>query len=317
MNGNDQLMEMMARTTPNSLLQKTRWWSLVVLISLTTTVRGEFEEPEVPAGWVYHHDVEIGKVGEVTLRLELVAPEEAGEKPLPVLVYIHGGGWNHGNKDDHAKRISGIAARGYVGVAITYRFAPEYHYPAQIEDVQAAIRFLKAHAEQYHLDPDRINLWGTSAGGHLASLAGTAANDLTYETHGLWEGEDAKVFTVVDFSGPNSNFLSTMGNNSSSLSAFLGGRSQSVPEVAKEAMPGTHADSEDPPFFVAHGDADTTVPVTWGRDFVSELEAVGVSVEYHEFEGGGHGLSSTHPEAQDLAYAFLRRQNFPEFSGIS
>ncbi|MDP0499783.1 MAG: alpha/beta hydrolase [Verrucomicrobiota bacterium JB022] len=291
-----------------------RWLRLVLPLALVVPVRAEFTPPEVPAGWRYHHDVEIGKVGDVVLRLELVAPEDKPPEPLPVIVYIHGGGWNHGSKDAHGKRLAGMARRGYVGVAISYRFAPKHSYPAQMEDVLAAIRFLKAHAAQYHVDPSRINLWGSSAGGHLASLAGVTANnpDVNYATHGLWEGEDVNVFAVVDFCGPNSNFLGAMANQSGSLSKFLGARSQSIPEKSREAMPITHVDAEDPPFFVAHGDADRTVPVTWSRDFVQALKDAGARVEYHELPGGGHNLSATHPEAQDLAYAFLDRLNFPE-----
>lgn len=289
----------------------------IALVAGTSVLsHGQFNPPSVQEGWTYHHDLEIGTIGNTTLRMELVAPSEAPEKPLPVLIYIHGGGWNHGNKNDHAVRIAGIARRGYVAASIMYRFAPAHSYPAQIEDVQAAIRFLKANADTYHLDPNRINLWGTSSGGHLASLAGTAANNVSYETHGLWEDVDASVFAVVNFAGPNSNFLTSLGNSSASLTAFLGGRSLSIPEIATEAMPITHIDADDPPFFVAHGDADTTVPVTWSRDFVTALKEAGVKVEYHEFEGGGHNLTPTHPQAQQLAYEFLYRLNFAEFAGF-
>jgi len=287
---------------------------LVFWLGILIPVQAAFEPPEVPTGWRYHHDLEIGQVGDYVLRMELLAPEHAPEAALPALVYIHGGGWNHGSKDDQARRLAGIARRGYVAAAITYRFAPEHTYPAQIEDVQAAIRFLKAHASAYHLDPSRINLWGTSAGGHLASLAGTAANDVDYATHGLWPDEDAHVFAVVDFSGPNSNFLAFPAARAGSLTAFLGAPAQSEPARAREAMPITHVDADDPPFFVAHGTADSIVPIQCSRDFVDALQAAGGHVEYHEMEGSGHGFSHTHPEAQDLAYAFLQRLNFPERS---
>jgi acetyl esterase/lipase len=282
----------------------------------STAAFAQFVAPSVRAGWTYYHDLEIGTIGGYSLRMELVAPDAPPSSPLPVLVYIHGGGWNHGSKDAQATRIAGIANRGYVAAAITYRFAPTYAYPAQIEDVLAAVRFLKVHASTYHLDPDRINLWGTSAGGHLASLAGTAANDITYNTNGLWEGADNSVFSVVDFSGPNSNFLTSKGNDNSSLTAFLGAPSLSVPDRATEAMPISHVDAEDPPFFVAHGDADTTVLVHWSRDFVAALDAAGGLVEYHEFAGATHDIGGTHPESADLAYAFLRRVNFPEIKAF-
>lgn len=282
--------------------------SLMTVVALIAHVaHAEFVAPEVPDGWTFHHDVLVGKLNGTELRIDIVAPDAAPEKPLPVIAYIHGGGWNHGSKNDHSRRLAGIAKRGYIGAALSYRLAPTYHYPAQIEDIQAAVRFLKAHAGQYHLDPARIALWGTSAGGHLAAQAGVAANNVSYKTHGLWEEQNASVFAVVDFSGPTSSFLEDFANQNPSLRAFLGGTPKDLPEVAAEAMPITHVDVDDPPIFVAHGDADPVVPVVCSRLFVKALREAGVKVEYHEVKGGDHGLNPSNAEAQDLAYKFLER----------
>ncbi len=273
---------------------------------------GEFKAPEVPDGWVYYHDLEIGTVDGVTLSMELVAPGEAPDGPLPVIAYIHGGGWNHGSKDVHGKRLAGIARRGYIAASLMYRLTPQHAYPAQIEDILAAIRFLKANAATYHIAPDRINLWGSSAGGHLASLAGTAANDVHYNKHGIREDQTESVFSVVDFSGPNCGFLSSFAARSSSMRAFLGGFPSDKPDVATEAMPITHVDADDPPFFVAHGTDDRTVPIQLSRQFVEALLKAGGQVTYHEFEGAGHNITATHPEAQEMAWEFLRKLNFPD-----
>lgn len=282
--------------------------SVVTLVALVAPfAHAAFKAPEVPEGWTFHHDVLIGELDGVELRIDVVAPDAAPDEPLPVVAYIHGGGWNHGSKNEQSRRIAGIAKRGYVAAALSYRLTPAYSYPAQMEDIQAAVRFLKAHAAQYHLDPQRIALWGASAGGHLAALAGVAANDVKYQTHGLWEDHDASVFAVVDFSGPTSGFLEDFANRNSSMRTFLGGMPTDIPAVAMEAMPVTHVDGRDPPIFIAHGNADRVVPVECSRVFTEALREAGVKVEYHELAGGGHNLSATHPEAQELAYAFLER----------
>lgn len=288
---------------------------ITAALSIGALAAHSFSSPELPEGWSYHHNTAIGTVDGVELRLDLVVPDTAPEKPLPMLVFIHGGGWNRGDKSAHARRIAGFPNRGYAGASITYRFTPEHPHPAQISDVQAAIRFIKAHAETFGIDPNRVILWGNSAGGHLASLTGTASNSIEFPRNGLWEAENHSVFAVISFAGPNSNFLSNESNNNRSMTAFLGAPSLSVPERALEAMPITHIDPTDPPFFIAHGDADTIVPVQSSRDFVAALKDAKVLVEYHELPGGGHNLSSTHPEAQLLAYSFIERLLAEQQSG--
>ncbi len=283
---------------------------IIGILSLHPTQADSFTPPELIEGWSYIHNQHIGTVNGTDLQLDLVVPDTLPEEPLAMVVFIHGGGWNRGDKSAHARRIAGFPSRGYAGASITYRFTPDHAHPAQIADVQAAIRFLKAHADTFGIDPERIILWGNSAGGHLASLAGTAGGHESFPQNGLWEGIDPSVLAVISFAGPTSNFLDPSFKNNRSLIAFLGAPPEAVPEVAAEAMPISHVKEGNPAFFIAHGDADTVVPVQASRDFVTALKNANVAVEYHEFPGGGHNLSPTHPEAQLLAYRFIERLLF-------
>jgi len=287
---------------------------LIVLVVLTLLASGitnissaandNFKAPLVPPDLQYDHDVEIGMGGTRTLKMEICYPKTAPPEPWPVLIYIHGGGWNHGSKNEHANKIVGYAKRGYVGVAIEYRLTGEATFPAQIEDCKLAVRYLRAHAEKYYLDPDRIGVWGTSAGAHLASLLGTLPSG-TFEGTGGWANYSSRVQAVVDWFGP-ADFISDLkqADRFSSLVALLGKRPSADPEWAKKAMPGTYASSDDPPFLIMHGTKDTTVPITQSQTFYQSLIEAGVDATFIPVEGAGHGFSD-YPEASQLAWEFL------------
>src|SRR5262245_53951430 len=132
------------------------------------------KEFRLPEGVELLRDVEYGKGGKRALRLHILRPKKAPKDTMPVLVWIHGGGWMAGSRDTGIGILALFVGRGYICASIEYRFSSEAVFPAQIHDCKCAIRFLRAKAKEYNLDPDRIGVWGSSAGGHLAALLGTS-----------------------------------------------------------------------------------------------------------------------------------------------
>jgi acetyl esterase/lipase len=145
-------------------------------------------------------------------------------KPMPVIVWIHGGAWIGGNKDSGIPLLLPFAKRGYLGASISYRFSKEAKFPAQIEDCKCAIRFLRAKAKEFNIDPERIGVWGASAGGHLSAMLGTAGDVKELEGSGGWEGFSSRVSAVCDWFGP-SDLLAMSVNK-----ALLTEQDQTVPK---------------------------------------------------------------------------------------
>lgn len=246
----------------------------------------------VPAGYTYYHNVFVGTGGNTNIYMDICAPSADPGAALPVIARIHGGGWNHGDKNDQASSIVSDAGKGYVGVAMMYRLTPTgYVFPAQLHDLKLGLRYLRANAAKYYLDPNKIGVWGSSAGGHLASLLGTTAGIESLEGTGGWNGYSTRVQAVVDASGP-ADFTTDFSNAWSSVTALLGAPAKSVPLLAHAAMPGDYATSDDPPFLILHGDADTTVPNTDSIYFKDQLIAAGVDTTFSLVAGAGHSLSA-------------------------
>ena len=236
-------------------------------------------------------------------RLDLYLPVN-GTAPYPVIVAIHGGGFEAGSKGDGqvGPMIEG-AKRGYAVAAIDYRLSGEAIFPAAIQDVKASIRWLRANAARYRLDPARFAAWGDSAGGNLAALAGTSAGVPALSDPALGNaGQSDAVQAVVDWFGPIS-FLKVdddfrasragAGGHSSGgsfESQYLGAPLASVPDKVRAADPITYISAGDPPFLIQHGDADATVPVQQSQRLAAALRKVigPQNVELTIFPGAGH-----------------------------
>src|SRR4051794_10257244 len=147
----------------------------------------------------FTRDVVFGKGGGEDLKLNLARPTRPYAKGLPCVVFIHGGAWSAGDRAAHDADIRPMAEHGYVGVTVDYRLAPKHRFPAQVEDVKCAVRFLRAHAEQYGIDPDRIAVWGVSAGAHLALMLGVTQKEDGLEGDGGWPEQSSAVQAVVAF----------------------------------------------------------------------------------------------------------------------
>jgi acetyl esterase/lipase len=240
-------------------------------------------------------DVEYGRAGDRSLKLDLLRPKDQGEKVLPVVVFVHGGGWRNGGKENGRFKMSDLAATGnYVGVTVGYRLTGEAGWPAQIHDCKAAIRWIRANADKYHLDSNHIGAWGHSAGAHLVSLLGTSGDVKELEGDDGSPGYSSRVQCVVDSAGP-CDFLSFVpqkpdtDDRKDALSALFPGSPSERKEMMRVASPVTWVSADDPPFLVVHGTVDK-LPIAQAEGMVAALKKVNVPVTFIRMEGGGHGV---------------------------
>lgn len=243
-------------------------------------------------------DLVYAPPGDLAHRLDLYLPSPARE-PLPVVVYIHGGGWLGGDKASGPDFVEHFANDGYAMASINYRLAREAVFPAQLTDVQNAIRWLRANAATYGLDPDRIALWGSSSGGHLAALAGTAGGQ--YEPGEAINGESARVQAVVDWKGPTNLLLLADHAHPESRNRYeVPGSPENrligcptelsgCAEAARRADPATYISPDDPPFLIMHGDDDRTVGYQQSVVFYEALRDACATATLYLLEGVDHG----------------------------
>ena len=232
-------------------------------------------------------------------KLDLYLPRKrADEKPLPVVVFIHGGGWQKGDKSGGLGRVAHYVQSGrYAGVSVGYRLSDEAKWPAQIYDCKAAIRWIRANAKEYGLDAEHIGVWGASAGGHLVSLLGTSGGVKELEGDlGPNAAMSSRVACVVNFYGPEDFFTmlpaSAQGEAVGAIGALFGGSLTAKADAAKAASPVTHVTSDDPPFLTAHGTKDPLVPFAQAIEIDSALKKAGVPSLVVPMTDAGHGFKS-------------------------
>jgi len=268
--------------------------------------RSPLSRPAV-AGVEIQRDVEYGRAGDRPLHMDILRPRQLGENPLPVIVFIHGGAWRAGNKASGLPRLLPLVASGnYVGVSVEYRLSKEATWPAQIHDCKAAIRYLRANAEKLHIDPEKIGVWGVSAGGHLVSLLGTSGGVKELEGECGSPGQSSRVTCVVDFCGP-SDFTGLLklpgGVAPAAVTALLGGTPREKHAEVIAASPVTHVSADDPPFLIVHGTKDPLVPLSQAEKLYEKLKQAGVDATLVKIEGGGHGIGG--PEVFERVKAFF------------
>jgi acetyl esterase/lipase len=256
--------------------------SVLFLISSVLTACAQNPPPQ---GFIALRDVDYAGTGNARQKLDLYLPEKRPDKPLPLIVYVHGGGWEMGDKSDTGLLFQLIEKGGYAGASLGYRLSQEAHWPAQIHDVKAALRWLAANAEKHGIDATRIGLAGISAGGQLVSLLGTSQGVVELEGEiGTAKGTTPKIRCVANFCGP-ANFLTFAGKGSAidpeeprtAITRLFGGPLSQHQAVARMASPVTHISGDDPPFLHIHGTADTLVPYAQAEEFDATLEKAGVS----------------------------------------
>lgn len=228
-------------------------------------------------------DVTYCTVDGVELKMDVFLPKSA-TSVNPLVVFIHGGGWSKGDKTAQAGMTDfpALLNAGFTVATLDYRLAPQYKFPAMIQDVKCAIRSLRAHANDYKIDPNRIGVWGDSAGGHLVNLLGTTDASAGFDV-GEYLDQSSHVKAVVDMFGPSEIPLSTR--------AYLAVGNQVFDESDfAKASPINYVTSDDPPFLILHGDVDKVVPLAQSQDFYNKLTAAGVPAQLVVVHNGPHGL---------------------------
>ncbi len=237
------------------------------------------------------------KTPEKYLALTLYRPANSSGK-LPVVVLIYGGAWMMRFPQSQTAKAMWLARHGYAAAVIDYRLSSEAKFPAQLYDCKAAVRWLRAHSQNYDLDPAHIGAWGDSSGGHLASLLGVTGGITNLEGSGGNPDESSRVQAVVDFFGPSD--LVQLGTNefpgsflqhdtaNSPEALLVGGRVADHLEEARMASPVTYAANDPPPFLIVHGDQDRLVPREQSELLYHALKNAGAAVTFYMIAGAGH-----------------------------
>jgi acetyl esterase/lipase len=258
--------------------------------------------PGLPPGTKVLKDVPYVKDGHKLQKLDLYLPAR-GQSPQPLVIWIHGGGWHRGSKErTPAVRL---LSKGFAVASIDYRLSDDAIFPAQIEDCKAAVRYLRQHAAEHGLDPDRFGAWGASAGGHLAALLATSAGVEEFERvppGGAPATYSTKLQAAVDWFGPIDLTRMPRSNpagpppeskafeeSEPATAKLLGGPVHENPEKARQASPLTYISRDDPPILIMHGDRDQLVPVGQSKQFHEALTQARLKSTLRVIPGAGHG----------------------------
>ena len=248
-----------------------RCWCLVFLAASVA----HSQVPDLPPGAEIIPNLVYASPGGHDLHLDLFCPK-SGERPFAAVIYLHGGGWRSGSRRQFYRYAAQMAGAGFVGATIEYRLSGEARYPAAIEDSRAAVRWLRAHAAKYRIDPLRIGAAGQSAGGYLAALLGVGTNA-------------AEQVRAVAAFNPITDLTSvTQGEAGEAVTAFLGTTYNAGAEIWREASPLTHVSGRSTPMLFLHGTADTTVPHRQSVVMCAALRKAAVPCEMYSAEGKGH-----------------------------
>jgi acetyl esterase/lipase len=241
--------------------------------------------------------VEYGTGGNRKLQLDLYLPK-GRTKPTPAIIFIHGGAWKSGKRSDMKFYCVKFAEKGYVTATVTYRLMDEAPFPAAVHDVKCAVRWVRANAAKYQVDPNRIAVSGNSAGGHLSMMIGYS-DDPSLEGNGGNGGVSSRVSAVVDFYGPT-DLTTDFAREQKLVEDFMGGKTfDEAPDMYKLASPLFHLTKDDPPTLIFHGTIDSTVPIVQADKLAEKLKELGIDYVYERYEGW--------PHVMDLAEAVNRR----------
>jgi acetyl esterase/lipase len=290
----------------------------VVLLSGSVLITSAAEPSTRTAGMNAERNIPYVENGHRNQVLDLYLPEQASDKPLPLMIWIHGGAWMGGSQVNPP--VLYLVGKGFAVASIQYRFSSDAIWPAQGYDCKAAVRFLRANAAKYNLDPNRFGVGGDSAGGHLAAFVGTSGDVKDMEGDLGNPGVSSRVQAVVDWFGPTD--LLVMGQQAgpgsmiqhdapdSPESRLMGGPVHEKRDLAKTANPLTYVDGTDPPFLIMHGDNDQLVPLGQSVILAKALIDAGVAeVTMRIIHGAGHeGPQFRNAESQRLTEEFLSRK---------
>jgi len=257
----------------------------------------------IPDDIAFHDDVVYATHDGVELSLDIFVPESADE-PRPVMLFIHGGGWSGGKKEDYIFYNIAFAKLGYVTASVQYRLTPEHTFPANVQDVKCAIAFLRAHAGDYNIDPSTVIAIGGSAGGHLSLMAGYVqdpALDCPDEHHDADTSVQAVVnlYGVVDCTTPVAIAAHQVIN-------YIGKPYDEAQSAYEAASPIHHLDANDPPTLTFHGTIDELVPIKQADMLHTKLDELGIENYYDRVEGWPHSMDLAKPINDRCRYVIER-----------
>ncbi len=257
--------------------------------------RRQVPDAKAPVAIEPVNDVDYVGNGNPRQTLDVLVPADHATTKRPLVVFIHGGAWNSGEKENGLPIIRAISSTGdYVTATLNYRLSQEAVWPAQLFDCKAGIRFLRGHADDYGIDPDHIGVIGISAGGHLVAMLGTTGGVASLEGDlGKFPKLGSSVQCVVNFFGPT-DFLTMSGDvmKPNPITQLLGGIGPELKEKAKQASPVTWITKTSAPFFTAHGTKDPLVPYSQAEELNTALGKVDVESHLIRMVGGGNGFAS-------------------------
>ena len=256
--------------------------------------------------------IPFADIGGMALKLDLYRPANNDKSPL--IVWVHGGAWRGGSRT--SMPLKAFVAKGYAIASVDYRLSPVARFPAQVHDIKASIRFLRANATKLNLDTKNITIAGASAGGHLVALVGTSNGHPALEgTVGRHLEESSDVQSIVSYYGASN--LSTILKQSTphglgvripALQLLLGGQPEDKRAIAELASPVFHVDKNDPPLLLLHGDQDPQMPINQSHELHGRYKAAGLPVSLVVLHGAAHGGAAFYDEERnDSVLKFLKK----------
>lgn len=244
-------------------------------------------EPEVPDNIQEIKNIEYKKIDTLSLRLDIYKLKELAE-PAPVMIFIHGGAWRTGKRSDYLPYLIDYAKKGYITATVSYRLVKQAIFPAAVQDANCAVKWIKSHAGEYGIDPNRVVIIGGSAGGHLSLMVGYAGEEELFNEDCLCEG-DSKVNVVIDLYGPV-DLTTPYAISTYQVQDFLNATYDKDPDVFKMASPSTFISPDDPPTLIFQGTIDSLVPVSQSDSLDIWLDKEGVPHDYHRLKGWPHTM---------------------------
>lgn len=275
----------------------------------TQVLYGDFAEGGTYYSCTYQPDVVYATYGDIERKLQIIRPVREGYA-FPLIIFVQGSAWRPQDIYAAVPNLSQIASKGYVIASVQIRDTDIAPFPAALEDVKCALRFMRAHAQEYGIDPKRAAVWGDSSGGHLSLMTGLTIGEYS---NGLYPEESDEVLAVVDYYGISDLFTLGLYNDilehstpESPEGLLVGGHVEEQAETARKASPIHQSlDRELPPFLIVHGDQDSIVHVNQSIEMYKALKAAGQNVLFYKVAGADHGVGVWNPQVLDVTARFL------------
>jgi acetyl esterase/lipase len=232
-------------------------------------------------------DIQYCTGGGTPLLMDVFIPKHRNSTPTPAVLWIHGGGWAMGDKNGNSG-AKFLANEGFVTASLSYRLSGVSPFPAAIEDCKCAIRFLRKNALNYGINPDKIGVAGSSAGGHLAELVATANKAAGLEGTGGWQDVSSRVQAAASYYGVSDFTARFPQETDEFIEKFLRGTEKRKGQLYRKASPIFYVSKDDPPLLIVHGDKDNSVPFDQSVRIIEAYRRVGLPVEFIAVKNAGH-----------------------------